>query len=70
MISVALPGAEAGLAFEIGTERQVGLERLGDFGTHARAPELSAPEPFHTYLRIRATPLETLSQLVSASSRR
>ena len=80
-ISVALPNflraaglgfarAKAGLAFEIGAHGEMGLDLFRDFGVDARAPEQSVPEAFHTNLRTRVTPLETLSQLDSASSRR
>ena len=79
--SVALPNflraeawasaiAEAGLAFEIGAHGEMGLDLFGDFGVHARAPEQSAPDPFHTNLKTRVTPFDTLSQFDSASSRR
>ena len=63
-------GAEAELMFEIGAHSQMGLNFFRDVGVHPGAPEQSAPNAFHTYLRMRATPFETLSQLVSASSRR
>ncbi len=63
-------GAEAGLAFEIGAHGEMGLNLFGDFGVHSRTPEQSEPKPFHTYLRTRVTPLETLSQFDSASSKR
>jgi hypothetical protein len=61
---------EAGLASKIGAHGQMRLDLFRYFGVHARAPEQSAPNEFHTNLRTRVTPLETLSQLDSASSKR
>ena len=68
--SLSFAGAEAGLASEMGAHGEMRLDLFRYFGVHARAPEQSAPDAFHTNLRTRVTPLETLSQLDSASSKR
>jgi hypothetical protein len=72
MERVRPPGGmeSANATIETGAHGEMRLDLFSDVGVHAGTLEQCLPEAFHTNLRTRVTPLETLSQLDSASSRR